>query len=124
MELALEKGGPRDLAGTGEPRARTKAGSEHGLHYHRPAVSLKLEHRLPRVRMGCREIQHDTLVDTLASGVSNQAERGVPRLGQPAGQRLGNFPHFGAREANDADSPSPDRRGDPGNGVPRYLIFS
>src|SRR5882672_393621 len=73
--------------------------------------------------MRCREIEHDAFIDALAAGVPDQAQRRVPRPGQPAGQRSRDFLHLGAREANHADSASPDRRRDRGDGVSRYLIF-
>ena len=103
VELVVEKGAARELAGLREPRAELERAAQQHREDERAAVALELEHVLAGVGMRRGEVERDAVVDRRAVRVEKDRARRAPRGRHLADQVAGEAGERPAGDPNDAD---------------------
>lgn len=116
VQLVVEEGAARELAGLGHAQADAVAGPQAArqqqLHHHRAAVALQLEHILAGVGMRRRKPQRDAPINGRAIGVEKGEVGCLARRQEAPAHGLHHGAHIRAGHPHDADAAAPGRRGD------------
>ena len=75
IELVVEEGALRELAGQGAARAELQRARDEGLDHERAAVAVQLEHVLAGVGVRGREEEREPRIDRLAAAHRGSARR-------------------------------------------------
>jgi len=102
IELAVEVGPPRELAGIGQACTKLEAAHKQHLHDHRTAMPVQFEHIVAGEGMRGGKIQKQAGVDDHAIGRPELAEGRAASERSPAAQGFGEFKQARAGDANDA----------------------
>ncbi len=108
VELVVQEGAPRELAGLGHAQADLapglQAARQQHLHDYRAAVALQLEHLFAGVRVRRGEVQREAVVDHAAARIEEGQVGGMARLERLAADRAHHGAHIGAGDAHDANA--------------------
>jgi hypothetical protein len=108
VELVVEERAARELARLGHAQADVLAGLEAArqqhLHHHRSAMALQLQHFLAGVRIRCREVEREAMIDDIATRIDKRQIGGVARLQRAAAYGAHHGADIGAGNAHDADA--------------------
>ena len=113
VELVVEVGARGEFARLGDAQPDIGAGfettREQQLQHDRTTVRLQLEHRFAGVRMRCRKVDREALVDRLAVGTEKGQIGRMARREHTRAQRSDHRAEVASRDANDADRAAPGR---------------
>jgi hypothetical protein len=118
IELAVDEGALRELAGVGQARVRLRglqglqAARQQQLQQHRAAVRLQLEHVLAGVAGRRREVDGQAAVERCAVGAQEGQQRGRARRERAAADGVDQRRQVAPRRAHDAHRAAAGRGGD------------